>query len=329
LHERDEFKDMEKKLISVMTPCYNEEENVEALYLAVKKEFERISRYDYEHIFIDNNSKDKTQEILERLAKADKNVKVIFNTRNFGQFLSPYYGLLQANGDAVISMACDFQDPPNMIERFLEKWEQGYKIAIGVKSSSKESKLMFAIRTAYYSLLRSISETELVDNYTGFGLYDKEIIRILREIDEPLPFLRGLICEIGFEKALIHFDQPRRTRGITKNNFFTLYDAAMLGITSHSRIPLRIATMLGFLIAILSICIAAVYFVLKIIMWDNFLLGQAPNVIGLFFFGAVQLFFIGMLGEYIGTILIKVNKRPLVIERKRINFEKETEDKNK
>ena len=310
-----------------MTPCYNEEENVEAIYVAVKKEFERMGRYDYEHVFIDNCSKDKTQEILRHLATVDKNVKVIFNTRNFGQFMSPYYGLLQCGGDAVISLACDFQDPPNMIYKFLEKWEEGFKIAIGVKSSSKENRIVFAFRCAYYAFLRKISDTELVDNFTGFGLYDKDVIEVLKKIDEPLPFIRGLICEVGYEKAIIQFEQPKRIRGITKNNVKTLYDAAMLGITSYSRIPLRMAAVIGFCIAFVSILVAIVYFVLKLIMWDNFLLGQAPNTIGLFFFGAVQLFFIGILGEYIGVILVKINKRPLVIERERINFDKDESGK--
>lgn len=318
---------MERKLISIMTPCYNEEENVEALYLAVKQEFAKMERYEYEHVFIDNNSTDGTQDILRRLAGADKNVKVILNSRNFGQFMSPYYGLLQSTGDAVISMACDFQDPPDMICKFIERWEQGFKIVIGVKSSSKENKLVYATRTAYYKFLRKISDTELVDNFTGFGLYDKTVIEILKKIDEPLPFIRGLICEIGFEKAIIQFEQPLRIRGLTKNNVSSLYDAAMLGVTSYSRMPLRIAAILGFIIATGSILVAITYFIIKLIMWDNFLLGQAPNTIGLFFFGAVQLFFIGILGEYIGIILVKINKRPLVIERERINFEKDENGK--
>ncbi|MBC7766369.1 MAG: hypothetical protein H7Y41_07800 [Hyphomonadaceae bacterium] len=215
-----------------------------------------------------------------------------------------------------------------MIVKFLEKWEQGFKIAIGVKPRSTENKIMFLMRKTYYTILRKISETPLVDNFTGFGLYDHDIIEILKKIDEPYPYMRGLICEIGFEKALVEFDQPARVRGLTKNNFFTLYDAAMLGITSHSKVPLRIATLLGFLIALLSIGVATVYFVLKLLMWDSFVIGQAPNVIGLFFFGAVQMFFIGMLGEYIGTILIKVNHRPLVVERKRLNFISKDEGKN-
>jgi glycosyltransferase involved in cell wall biosynthesis len=309
-----------RPLISIVTPCYNEEGNVCELYYAVKEQFEKLGKYNYEHIYIDNCSTDGTPAILEELAAKDKNVKVIFNSRNFGHIRSPYYALLQANGDAVIQMASDFQDPPEMIGDFIAKWEEGYKVVVGVKPKSKESPIMFLIRKMYYSFVRKLSEVELIDNFTGFGLYDKKIINILRDIKDPYPYLRGLICEIGFERAVIEFEQPRRKRGITKNNFFTLYDIAVLGITSYSKVPLRLATIMGFLISIISLLVAVAYFVVKLIWWSKFSLGLAPLVIGLFFFSSVQLFFIGVMGEYIGNIFTRVSNRPIVIEKNRLNF---------
>ena len=312
--------DDDRPLISIVTPCYNEEGNVRELYYAVKEQIEKLGKYDYEHIYIDNCSTDGTPAILEELAAKDKNVKVIFNSRNFGHIRSPYYALLQANGDAVIQMASDLQDPPEMIGKFIAKWEDGYKIVVGVKPKSKESPVMFLIRKMYYSFVRKLSEVELIDNFTGFGLYDKEIISILRDIKDPYPYLRGLICEIGFERAVIEFEQPRRKRGITKNNFFTLYDIAVLGITSYSKVPLRLATIMGFLISIISLLVAFTYFVVKLIWWSKFSLGLAPLVIGLFFFSSVQLFFIGVMGEYIGNIFTRVSNRPIVIEKNRLNF---------
>lgn len=309
--------------ISIVTPCYNEEENVYNLYLRIKAIFEDLNSYQYEHIFIDNCSEDKTVEILSDIAVKDKNIKVIVNARNFGHIRSPFHGLLQGTGDAVIIMAADFQDPPEMIIDFINKWEQGYKMAIAVKKKSKENWLMFYIRKSYYRLVRKISDVELIDNFTGFGLYDKKIIEILREVKDPYPYFRGLICEIGFEKAFVEFTQPRRERGITKNNFYTLYDMAMLGITNNSKVPLRLATMIGFLLGAVSLIIAAVYLVFKIIYWESFTVGLAPLVIGLFFFSSVQLFFIGIIGEYVGSINTKVMNRPLVVEKERINFEEE------
>ena len=314
-----------RPLISIVTPCYNEEGNVCELYYAVKEQFEKLGKYNYEHIYIDNCSTDGTPAILEELAAKDKNVKVIFNSRNFGHIRSPYYALLQANGDAVIQMASDFQDPPEMIGDFIAKWEEGYKVVVGVKPKSKESPIMFLIRKMYYSFVRKLSEVELIDNFTGFGLYDKKIINILRDIKDPYPYLRGLICEIGFERAVIEFEQPRRKRGITKNNFFTLYDIAVLGITSYSKVPLRLATIMGFLISIISLLVAVAYFVVKLIWWSKFSLGLAPLVIGLFFFSSVQLFFIGVMGEYIGNIFTRVSNRPIVIEKNRLNFNKPNE----
>lgn len=308
------------KLISVLTPCYNEEENVENLYARVKLVFQGLPKYRYEHIFIDNNSTDKTVEKLKRLAERDGNVKIIVNSRNFGHIRSPYYGLLQAKGDAVISVVADLQDPPEMINDFILKWEQGYKIAIGVKPESQESKLMFALRKAYYNFITTISDTKLIKNFTGFGLYDRQVLDILRQLEEPYPYFRGLISEIGFEIAEISYHQPARQRGITKNNFYTLYDMAMLGITSHSKIPLRIATMAGFGLSIISFIFSITFLILKLLFWNKFNMGIAPILIGLFFFSSIQLFFIGLLGEYIASIHTRIMNRPLVIEKERVNF---------
>ncbi|AIQ55084.1 glycosyltransferase family 2 protein [Paenibacillus sp. FSL R7-0331] len=306
--------------ISIVTPCYNEEENVEELYNQVKEVIGGLEGYDYEHIFIDNASKDRTVSILKEISAKDKNVKVIVNSRNFGHIRSPYHGLLQATGDAVILLVADLQDPPGMIRDFVAKWEEGYKIVLGVKSQSHESPVMFAIRRMYYRFINRVSEIELTKNNTGFGLYDQQIIQILREIDDPYPYFRGLISDVGFESYKIEYTQPVRKRGITKNNFYTLYDMAMLGITNHSKIPLRLAAMLGFGMSALSLLVAIVYLLAKLIFWNYFSLGTAPLIIGLFLFSSVQLFFIGILGEYIGSIHTQVLKRPLVVEKERINF---------
>ncbi len=308
------------KLISIVTACYNEEDNVAEVYNQVKQLFGKLNNYDYEHIFIDNASKDRTVEILKQIAKNDKNVKIIVNTRNFGHIRSPYHALTQANGDAIISLVADLQDPPSLIKDFLEKWEEGYKIVLGVKAQSKESALMFFIRKFYYNLVSKISEIQLVKNNTGFGLYDKKVIQILRQMNDSYPYFRGLTAEIGFESAKIEYVQPARKRGITKNNFYTLYDMAMLGITNHSKIPLRLATMLGFVSSAASLFGALIYLVYKIIYWNSFSVGIAPLVIGIFFFSSIQLFFLGIVGEYIGSIHTQTLKRPLVIERERVNF---------
>jgi len=307
-------------LISIVTPCYNEEDNVKEVYEKVKQVFERLPKYQYEHIFIDNSSTDRTVELLKSIARKDNNVKIIVNTRNFGHIRSPYYAKLEAQGDAVISIVADLQDPPDMIADFIAKWEEGYKIVVGVKTKVQESRLMFAIRKLYYNLIGTLSEIELIKNFTGFGLYDKTVIEILRDINDPYPYFRGLISYTGFEIYEIEYTQPRRKRGITKNNFYTLYDMAMLGITNHSKVPLRIATMTGFALGTLSLFVALVYFIMKLIFWNQFQAGYAPIVIGLFFFASVQLFFIGIVGEYVGSIQTQVMKRPLVIEKERINF---------
>ena len=308
------------KLISIITPCYNEEENVEDVYREVKKVFDSLKGYTYEHIFIDNASKDKTVSILKDIAKDDKNVKVIINTRNFGHIRSPYHALLQAKGDAVISIVADLQDPPQKIIEFLKKWEEGYKIVIGIKTHSEESAIMFGGRKIFYTLISKLSDVELIRNFTGFGLYDKKVIDIIRNLDDPYPYFRGIIADIGFDVAKIEYKQPARKRGITKNNFYTLYDIAMLGITNHSKVPLRLAAMVGFSLSIISLFVACGYLIYKLIFWKSFSVGIAPVVIGLFFFASVQLFFLGLVGEYIGSIHTQVLKRPLVIEKERINF---------
>lgn len=316
----------ENPLISIVTPCFNEEANVRELYGQVKEIFASLPGYQYEHIFIDNASRDRTVSILKEIAGSDRQVKVIVNARNFGHIRSPYHAMLQARGEAVVFLAADFQDPPELIREFLAKWEEGYRIVIGVKKQSEESAVLFTIRKAYYDLVSRLSDVELIKNFTGFGLYDRSVVEIVRGIDDPYPYFRGLICEIGFEKAVIEYVQPTRKRGITKNNFYTLYDIAMLGITNHSKVPLRLATMTGFTLGTLSLLVALGYFIYKLIFWENFSVGIAPLVIGLFFFASVQLFFIGIVGEYIGAIHTQVLKRPLVIEKERVNFDEKRGD---
>jgi glycosyltransferase involved in cell wall biosynthesis len=309
-----------EKLVSVVSGCYNEEENVRECYEQVKKVFADLGTYRYEHIFIDNASKDQTVAILREIAAKDKNVKVIVNARNFGHIRSPHHAMIQAHGDAVISLVSDLQDPPELIKEFLKKWDEGYKVVIAVKANSEESPVFFAIRKLYYELVSRLAEIDLTKNFTGFGLYDRRFIDILAEIDDPYPYFRGLVSEIGFPLAKIPYNQPVRKRGITSNNFYRLYDIAMLGITNHSKVPLRLATMIGFLVSFLSLCVAFGYFVMKLLYWNSFQLGLAPLEVGLFFFGSVQLFFIGILGEYIGSIYTQVQKRPHVVELERINF---------
>ncbi len=311
-----------RKLISVLTPCYNEEENVREVYERVRQVFEtQLTNYDYEHLFIDNASRDRTVPILKELAHADKRLKIIVNARNFGQVRSPFHALMQTQGDAVVGIVADLQDPPEMMVDFVRKWEEGYKVVIGVKATSEETPLFFAVRKMYYNLIRKLSDVEQIKNATGFGLYDRAFVDVLRKLDDPYPYFRGLICDIGFERAEIKYDQPARKRGFTKNNFYTLYDLAMLGIVNYSKIPLRLATMTGFCLGAFSLLVAAIYFGYKLVFWKNFQVGAAPVVIGLFFFSAVQLFFIGILGEYIGAIYTQVLKRPLVVEKERINFD--------
>ncbi|MDF2772315.1 MAG: glycosyl transferase family 2 [Geminicoccaceae bacterium] len=308
------------KLITVLTPCYNEEENVEPLYRAVKDEFAKLPQYRYEHLFIDNASTDRTVAILRSIAEQDSNVKVIVNARNFGPVRSSFHGLLQARGDAVIGIVADFQDPPELIPELIAKWEEGFKAVMTVKEASKENRLMYAIRERYYNMLARISNVRIVQNATGSGLYDRCVVEAMRQIDDPNPFFRGLIAEIGYDVAQVKYEQPRRLRGVTTNNFYSLYDMAFLGIVSHSKVPLRLATMLGFAMAALSLVVASVYLVAKLVFWNRFDLGIAPVLIGFFFISSVQLFFVGIVGEYIGSIFTQVKKLPLVFERERINF---------
>lgn len=309
----------EKKLISIVTPCYNEEENIDELYQRVATVMATLP-YEYEHICIDNASTDGTVKRIKELAAQDKRVKLIVNARNFGHIKSPYYGMLQSTGDACVLIASDLQDPPEMIVEFVKKWEEGYKTVLAVKPESEESSLMFFLRKSYYRLISKISDVPLVQNATGAGLFDRAVIDILRKIDDPYPYFRGLLCEIGFSVATVPFKQPRRQRGVTKNNFYTLYDIGMLGITNHSKVPLRLMAMSGFFLAFLSLLVAFMFFVAKLLFWDSFQLGTAPILIGIFFFGAIQAFFIGVLGEYIGSIHTQVRKMPLVVELERVNF---------
>lgn len=308
------------KTISIVTPCYNEEENVERLYEAVKAIFQTLPQYAYEHIFIDNASIDKTVTILKRIAQKDKNVKVIVNVRNFGAVRSPYYGLLQARGDAAILLVADFQDPLHLIPEFIKKWEEGYKIVIGTKPKSRENVLMFHIRSLFYNIISKISETKLIKNFTGFGLYDKEFLEVLRNLNESYPYFRGLIADLGYERYEFSYIQPKRERGKSNQRFYALYDLAMLGFVNHSKLPIRIASIFGFVLSFLSLMIAIGYLIYKLLFWDRFDVGVAPVVIGIFFIGGIQLFFLGIIGEYVGSIFTEIKKKPLVIEKERVNW---------
>lgn len=309
------------KKISILVPTYNEVENVGPLSTAVIEEMGKIPQYDYEIIFIDNNSKDGTREKLRELCAGNKKIKAILNAKNFGQNNSPYYGLQQTTGDCAILLCADFQDPIEMIPKLVAEWENGYKIVSAIKTTSKENKFVRFLRTCYYKLIKKLSDVEQIEHFTGFGLYDKSFIQVLRELKEPTPFLRGIVAELGYQRKEIPYEQQRRRAGKTKNNFFSLYDIAMLSFTSYTKMGLRLATFVGFGIAALSVVIAVVYLVLKLVYWDTFYMGMAPVLIGMFFLGAVQLIFLGLLGEYILSINQRVMNRPLVIEEERINFE--------
>jgi len=309
-------------VLSVVAGCYNEAENVLELYERVSRIFANdLANYDYEFILIDNRSTDGTVEVLKEIAKKDKRVKIIVNNRNFGALRSTYHAWLQAKGDAIIALASDLQDPPEMISQFVRKWEEGFMIVLAQKTNSEESPLLFLVRKAYYETINRLSDIELVKNVTGFGLYDRRVIEDIRKIDDPQPYIRGLICDLGYDRALIPFTQPARKRGITTNNFYSLWNLAMLGITNHSKVPLRLATFAGFGVSAISFLVALGYLIYKLLYWDSFQVGTAPLVIGMFFIGAVQLVFIGLLGEYIGSIHTQVVRRPLVIEKERINFD--------
>ncbi|MFT4107814.1 MAG: glycosyltransferase family 2 protein [Lacrimispora sp.] len=312
------------KTISIVVPCYNEEENVEALYQAISGMFKReLPDYGYELIFIDNDSRDHTREKIRRLCSQDEGVKGIFNAKNFGQFNSPYYAMLQSTGDCTILMAADFQDPVEMIPRYVREWEKGYKIVIGIKESSRENKIMYWLRSCYYKAIKKLSDVEQIEHFTGFGLYDAKFIRVMRELDDPTPFLRGIVAELGFKRKEIPYDQPKRRAGKTSNNLYRLYDAAMLSITSYTKVGLRLATIFGSLCSFASMLVALIYLVLKLMYWDRFPAGMTPLLIGMFFLGSIQIFFIGLVGEYIMSMNARIMKRPLVIEEERINFTKE------
>ena len=309
------------KKISILVPCYNEEENIISIGNAIIEQLNKLNDYDYELIFIDNCSKDKTREKIENLCSKNKKIKAIFNAKNFGQFNSPYYGMLQATGDCVIPICADFQDPVELIPKFIAEWEKGYKIVCGIKKISRENKIMRFLRTCYYKLIKKMSDIEQIEHFTGFALYDKDFINVLRNLDDPTPFIRGIVAELGFDRKEVEYEQPKRRAGKTSNNFYTLYDAAMLSFTSYTKMGLRMATFLGAIISAISFIIGLVYLVLKLIYWDTFPVGATPTLIGIFFFGAIQLFFIGFIGEYVMAINTRVMKRPLVIEKRRINFE--------
>ena len=318
-----------KKTISIVIPCYNEEENVIPLANALRTCFrEKLQNYHYELLFIDNDSQDKTRENLRALCKEDKGIKAIFNAKNFGQFNSPYYGMLQSTGDATILMAADFQDPVEMIPKFVEAWEEGYRIVIGVKTESNESKLMYALRGIYYKLIRKMSSVDQISQFTGFGLYDKGFISVMKSLDDPTPFLRGIVAELGYRRKDIPYTQPKRRAGVTHNNFYTLYDAAMLSFTSYTKVGLRLAVFFGGVFAGISMLVGLIYLIMKLIWWDRFPAGMAPMLIGMLFLGSVQIFFIGLLGEYILSINQRVMKRPLVVEEERLNFSSESPERN-
>ena len=312
------------KKISVLIPCYNEAENVGPISRAVTEILEKeLPQYDYELVFIDNDSTDGTRDIIRGLCADNPRIKAILNARNFGQFNSPYYGMLQVTGDCVIEMVADFQDPVEMIPKYIHEWEKGYKIVIGIKTSSKENRLMYWLRSCYYKTIKKLSDVEQIEHFTGSGLYDREFIEVLRNLDDPTPFLRGIVAELGYRRKEIPYEQPRRRAGKTHHNFYRLYDAAMLSVTSYTKAGLRLATIFGSICAVVSMLIAMVYLVMKLIWWDRFPAGMAPMLIGMLFLGSVQLFFIGFLGEYIMSINQRVMKRPLVIEEERINFNEE------
>lgn len=308
------------KTITLVSGCYNEEENLPELFRRVWAVTAKFPQYNWEYIIIDNCSTDGTAGVLRAAAAADKRIKVIFNIRNFGHIRSPCHAIQQARGDAVVFLASDLQDPPEFIEQFIPKWEEGWKVVAAIKNESEESPLFFAARRLYYRLVASLADVDLLRNFTGFGLYDQKVIELMRASEDPYPYLRGQISEFGFPVARIPFVQPRRRRGFSKNNFYTLFDMAMLGFTNHTKVPLRLASMAGFLMSMLCLGVSLGYFIYKLFNWDSFSLGTAPVVVGLFFIGSVQLFFIGVIGEYIGAIHTKVTKRPLVVERERLNL---------
>ena len=313
----------EQKMISIMIPCYNEVENVELMTKSIINIMaEALPQYDYEIVIIDNASTDGTRDVIEKICENNKKIKAIFNVTNFGQFNSPFYGMCQCSGDCVIPICCDFQDPVELIPIFVEKWEQGHKIVSGIKTSSRESGIMYFLRTCYYKLIKNMSDVKMIEHFTGFGLYDKTFIALLKQLDDPIPFVRGIVAEYGhgFNMIEVTYEQQQRRAGKTHNNFYSLYDAAMLSFTSYTKIGLRLATFLGFVCSAISVIISIVYTLMKLANWDSFQAGTAPLTIGVFLIGGIQLFFIGLIGEYILNINTRVIHRPIVVEEKRINF---------
>ena len=309
------------KKISILIPCYNEEENVVPIANAIVEEMgKNLANYDYEIIFIDNDSKDNTRPLLREICKRNRKVKAIFNAKNFGQFNSPYYGILQATGDCTIMMCCDFQDPIEMIPQIVAEWEKGAKIVSCIKTASKENSIMRFLRSCYYKMIKKMSSVEQIEHFTGFGLYDRSFVEVMRNLKDPTPFLRGIVAELGFRRVSIEYTQAKRRAGKTHNNFFTLFDAAMLSFTSYTKVGLHLVTFAGMILSALSIFAALVYLVLKLLYWDRFSAGFAPMIIGLFFLNAIELLFIGFVGEYVMSINTRIMNRPLVIEEERINF---------
>lgn len=309
------------KKISILIPCYNEEENVVPIANAIAEEMvKNLADYDYEIIFIDNDSNDNTRPLLREVCKRNPKVKAIFNAKNFGQFNSPYYGMLQTTGDCTILMCCDFQDPIEMIPQIVAEWEKGAKIVSCVKTASKENSIMRFLRSCYYKMIKKMSSVEQIEHFTGFGLYDKSFVEVMRNLKDPTPFLRGIVAELGFKRVSIEYTQAKRRAGKTHNNFFTLFDAAMLSFTSYTKVGLHLVTFAGLILSALSILAALVYLILKLLYWDRFSAGFAPMIIGLFFLNAIELLFIGFVGEYVMSINTRVMNRPLVIEEERINF---------
>lgn len=315
------------KKISVLIPSYNEEENVVPISQAVEAVLRNeLSQYDYEIVFIDNDSTDNTRVLLRNLCEENKKIKAIFNAKNFGQFNSPYYGMTQTSGDCTVLLCCDFQDPVELIPRFVKEWEQGAKIVCAIKTASKENPIMRFLRTCYYKLIKKMSNVEQIEHFTGFGLYDKSFIKVLRDLDDSTPFLRGIVAELGYKRVDIPYEQQKRKAGKTHNNWYTLYDAAMLSFTSYTKVGLRIATIIGFIIAGVSLLIALVYLILKLIFWNTFVAGMAPILLSVCILGSLTLFFVGLLGEYVLSINQRIMKRPLVIEEERLNFDLNIKD---
>ncbi len=310
------------KTISFMIPCYNEKENVVPMSEAIVNLMNNdLKEYDYELIFIDNCSTDGTRDLLRQICAGNKKIKAILNAKNFGQFNSPFHAMCQTTGDCTVTLCCDFQDPPEIIPRFIKEWENGYKIVCGIKATSKENKIMRFLRTCYYKLIRKMSDVEQIEHFTGFGLYDKSFIEVLKTLDDPTPFMRGIVAELGYKRKDVPYEQARRAAGKTHNNFFTLYDAAMLSFTTYTKMGLRLATIVGFIMSVLSLIVGLVYLIMKLIWWDRFVAGMTPILIMVTVLGSMQLFFIGFLGEYVLNINKRVMHRPLVIEEERINFE--------